>query len=168
MLCFGLLDFSALTACIRKPRSATPCVPPGSSTRRDRTGQRDPSLRCCTEATFCSQASSYVFEGANSPTGKSVDKRSPESYASLEVKRIWNGSRWSRNGITALSWEPSFICEPPEPIGARHSRPAQITAKQGEEAMADKGQKDKDRRKVQKKAQLTLKEKRKLKKEKKA
>ena len=34
--------------------------------------------------------------------------------------------------------------------------------------MADKGQKDKDRRKAQKKAQLTLKEKRKLKKEKRA
>ena len=48
----------------------------------------------------------------------------------------------------------------------RHS-PAQFTFKQGETDMADKGKKDKGKRQQQKKAQLNLKEKRKLKKEKK-
>ncbi len=48
----------------------------------------------------------------------------------------------------------------------RHS-PAQFTFKQGETEMGDKGKKDKGKREQQKKAQLTPKEKRKLKKEKK-
>jgi hypothetical protein len=48
----------------------------------------------------------------------------------------------------------------------RHS-PAQFTFKRGETEMGDKGKKDKGKREQQKKAQLTPKEKRKLKKEKK-
>jgi hypothetical protein len=48
----------------------------------------------------------------------------------------------------------------------RHS-PAQVIFKQGETNMGEKGKKDKGKREKQKKAQLTLKEKRKLKKEKK-
>jgi hypothetical protein len=48
----------------------------------------------------------------------------------------------------------------------RHSS-AQFTFKQGETDMGDKGKKDKGKREQQKKAQLTPKEKRKLKKEKK-
>jgi hypothetical protein len=47
----------------------------------------------------------------------------------------------------------------------RHS-PAQITFKQGETDMGDKGKKDKGKKEQQKKAQLSPKEKRKLKKEK--
>jgi hypothetical protein len=48
----------------------------------------------------------------------------------------------------------------------RHS-PAQLTFKQGETDMGDKGKKDKGKREQQKTAKLNLKEKRKLKKEKK-
>ena len=44
--------------------------------------------------------------------------------------------------------------------------PAQFTFKQGERDMGDKGKKDKGKREQQKKAQLSPKEKRKLKKEK--
>jgi len=51
--------------------------------------------------------------------------------------------------------------------GHRRHSPAQSTFKQGETDMADKGKKDKGKREQQKKAQLSLKEKRKLKKEKK-
>ncbi len=51
--------------------------------------------------------------------------------------------------------------------GFRRHSPAQFTFKQGETDMGDKGQKDKGKREQQKKAQLNLKEKRKLKKEKK-
>ncbi|MBW2173688.1 MAG: hypothetical protein JRF64_03410 [Deltaproteobacteria bacterium] len=50
--------------------------------------------------------------------------------------------------------------------GFRRHSPAQFTFKQGETAMGDKGKKDKGKREQQKKAQLTPKEKRKLKKEK--
>ena len=42
----------------------------------------------------------------------------------------------------------------------------QVVIKEGETGMGDKGKKDKGKRENQKKAQLTLKEKRKLKKEK--
>ena len=52
-------------------------------------------------------------------------------------------------------------------MGSRSNRPARVVPKRGEEEMADKGKKDKVRREQQKKAQLTLKEKRKLKREKK-
>jgi hypothetical protein len=51
--------------------------------------------------------------------------------------------------------------------GFRRHSPAQFTFKQGETDMGDKGKKDKGKREQQKKAQLTPKEKRKLKKEKK-
>ncbi len=51
--------------------------------------------------------------------------------------------------------------------GVRRYSPAQFTFKQGETDMGDKGKKDKGKREQQKKAQLTPKEKRKLKKEKK-
>jgi hypothetical protein len=51
--------------------------------------------------------------------------------------------------------------------GFRRHSPAQFTFKQGETDMGDKGKKDKGKREQQKKAQLNLKEKRKLKKEKK-
>jgi len=47
------------------------------------------------------------------------------------------------------------------------SSPVQVIFKQGETDMGDKGKKDKGRREQQKKAQLNLKEKRRLKKEKK-
>ena len=49
----------------------------------------------------------------------------------------------------------------------RSHSPAQVTTKQGENDMGDKGSKDKGKKETQKKAQHTLKEKRKLKKEKK-
>jgi len=51
--------------------------------------------------------------------------------------------------------------------GVRRHSPAQVTIKQGETDMGDKGSKDKGKKENQKKAQHTLKEKRKLKKEKK-
>lgn len=51
--------------------------------------------------------------------------------------------------------------------GYRRHSPAQFTFKQGEIDMGDKGKKDKGKKEQQKKAQLNLKEKRKLKKEKK-
>jgi len=61
-----------------------------------------------------------------------------------------------------------LICYPLLPnTGFRHHRPAQLTFKQGETAMGDKGKKDKGKREQHKKAELTPKEKRKLKKEKK-
>ena len=49
----------------------------------------------------------------------------------------------------------------------RRHRPAQVINKQGETDVGDKGSKDKGKKENQKKAQHTLKEKRKLKKEKK-
>ena len=52
--------------------------------------------------------------------------------------------------------------------GFHGSAPADFILKQGETEMGDKGKKDKGKREVQKKAQLDPKEKRRLKKEKKA
>jgi hypothetical protein len=49
----------------------------------------------------------------------------------------------------------------------RRRSPARVAIKQGETDMGDKGSKDKGKKENQKKAQHTLKEKRKLKKEKK-
>ena len=49
-----------------------------------------------------------------------------------------------------------------------HASPAQVMLKQGGTDMADKGRKDKGKREQQKKAHLSPKEKRKLKREKKA
>jgi len=51
--------------------------------------------------------------------------------------------------------------------GFRRHKPAQVIFKQGGTDMGDKGKKDKGKKEQQKKAHLNLKEKRKLKKEKK-
>jgi len=61
-----------------------------------------------------------------------------------------------------------LICYPlRQNTGFRRHSPVQFTFKQGETDMGDKGKKDKGKREQQKKARLNLKEKRKLKKEKK-
>ena len=61
-----------------------------------------------------------------------------------------------------------LIGQPVRPMtGPRNNRPAQVISKRGEEEMADKGKRDKVRKEEQRKGKLSVKEKRKLKKEKK-
>ena len=60
-----------------------------------------------------------------------------------------------------------LICYPLRPNRGRRHIPVQFTFNQGETDMGDKGKKDKGKREQQKKAQISPKEKRKLKKEKK-
>ena len=61
-----------------------------------------------------------------------------------------------------------LVCQPLRPkTGFRPHSPAQLTFKEGETEMGDKGKKDKGKREQQKKAMRDPKEKRKLKREKK-
>jgi len=75
--------------------------------------------------------------------------------------------RTGNAGWTRLAMTPNdLICYPLRPnTGFHRHSPAQITFKQGETDMGDKGKKDKGKKEQQKKAQLSPKEKRKLKKE---